>query len=173
MVILYSELKKWTLGETFWHGLSKMHSVFPEDPLSIFHWKNDDCWMIFVLWAKNFRTLPKTYGRVSEASIYVSRESVWDKKLKKYDFSVILYFERKFLIIARKCLSMCAKTACCVSSETFWGNEGCWKKWFLTTFRAFSWKFWNVDKNITAGFPKLQTNCPGKFFAKIFFKKSW
>ena len=103
-----------------------------------------------------------------------SPEKVFEtKKMKNYDFSVILYFERKISNFARKRLSMCAKTACCVSSGTFWGNEGCWKKWFLTTFRALSWKFWNVDKNITAGFPKLQTNCPGNFFAKIFLKNSW
>ena len=146
---------------------------FERNLLSIFLSRNDDFWLIFVLWAKMIRTLQKIDGRVSETSIYVSGESVWDKKMKNYDFSVILYFERKISNFARKRLSMCAKTACCVSSGTFWGNEGCWKKWFLTTFRALSWKFWNVDKNITAGFPKLQTNCPGNFFAKSFLKNSW
>ena len=50
-----------------------------------FYWKNDDIWMIFALWAKKFRTLPKIYGRVSETSNYVSGEKFWERKtLKKW-----------------------------------------------------------------------------------------
>ena len=51
-VILYSELEKWTLGKTVWHGLSKLHSACPEE--SFEHFSLEKRWLL-----KDFRTLSK------------------------------------------------------------------------------------------------------------------
>ena len=82
-VILYSELEKWTLAKQFGMGCQSCIRRVQRNLLSIFHWKNDDFRKIFSLWAKKFPTLPKIYGRVSETSIYVSGEKIWEKKNEK------------------------------------------------------------------------------------------
>ena len=84
VVILYFEIKKVGLwAKQFGRGCQSCIRRDQRNFLSFFHWKNDDFWIIFALWAKKFRTLPNIYGRVFETSIYVSGEKFWERENKK------------------------------------------------------------------------------------------
>ena len=96
-VILYSELDKWTLDKTVWHGLSKLHSACPEE--SFEHFSLEKRWLL-----KDFRTLSRKSSGLCQKSMAgfpklqttcpeknFERENFW----KNDDFVVILYFEWK------------------------------------------------------------------------------
>ena len=84
LVILYSKFKKLDFGQKSLArvvkaaiGVSRgIFWAFFIEKTMIFEWN-----LFFE--QKKFRTLPKLYGRVSETSIYVSGEKVWEKKNEK------------------------------------------------------------------------------------------
>ena len=168
LVILYFELKKkghWAkefsrgCQSCIWFVQRKLLSIFFFEKTMIFR-------MIFLLWPKNVRTLPKIYGRVTEISIYVSGEKFCERKiLKTDDVLVTLYFEWKELNNGQSNLAWLVKAAFGVSRGTFWAffNE---KTMIFEWFLHFERKSSGLCQTFTAGFPKLQPTCPEKKFVR-------
>ena len=98
LVILYFELKKWTLGKTVWQGLSKFHSACPEENFQLFPLEKR--WYL-----NDFRTLSEKVPEFAEnlqqpgfpkfQSTCPVKNFERKKMKKKDDFLVILYSDLK------------------------------------------------------------------------------
>ena len=120
--------------------------------------------MNFVLWAKKFRTLPEKYGRVSETSIYVSGEKLWERKIwKNDDILVILYFERKKLNSGQSNLAGVVKAAFGVSRGIFWAFF-IGKTMIFEWFSDFERKKSGIRQNFTADFRNFNLRVRWKIY---------
>ena len=112
LVILYSKFKKLDFGQKSLArvvkaaiGVSRgIFWAFFIEKTMIFEWN-------LYFEQKKFRTWPKLYGRVSETSIYVSAEKLWEtKNWKKDDYLVILIlWVKKIGLWARQLGRCCQK----------------------------------------------------------------
>ena len=176
-------LKKWRLLSNFVLWLKKVgfwakqfcrgcHSCsrrFQRNLLSGFVWKNDDFWLISVLWAKMFRTLHKTDGRVSETSIYVSGESLERKNWKNDDFSVVLYSELTKRTLRETVWHGLSKPHSACPEESF-EHFSLKKRWFLKDFLTLSEKVPDLVENLRQGFQNFNLSVRRKILGE---KKNW
>ena len=138
--------------------------------LSLFHWKNDDFWLIFAHWAKKFRTLPNIYGRVFETSIYVSGEKFWEKKLKKCWFFSNFYFWVKKMDFGQINSAGFVKAAFGVSRGTFWAFF-IEKTTILEWFSHFEQKVPDFAKHLRQGFRNVNLRVRRKVLREKNFEK--
>ena len=175
LVILYFQWRKLDSGQSNWAGVVKttfgvsrgiLWGFFIEKRMvfHIFlHFEQSHCWL-----------LPNNYGRVSETSIYVFGEKLWEKKKwkEKDDFVVILYFEIKKLDFGQNSLAEVVKAAFGVTRGIFWAFF-IGKTMIFELFSHFERKSSGLCQTFTAGFSKLQSTCPEKNFEREKIKKRW
>ena len=107
--------------------------------LSICHWKNDEFWMIFALWAKKFRTLPKIYCRFPKLQSTCPEKNCEREKLKKW------WFLSNFVLWVKK-----------LDSE-----QNNWAGVVKTTFgvsRVILWQFFNEKRLVFHVFLHFEQN---------------
>ena len=135
------------------------------------HFEQKHCWL-----------LPNSYGRVSETSIYVPGENFWEKKMKKDDFLVNLYFERKNWNLGEQISErICQKSNLCVQRSSWRKQKLLKKEWFLSTSRAMRENLsyfqqknsWTFGKKIAVCFSELHSTCPGDVFEEKHIWKRW
>ena len=130
--------------------------------LSIFHWKNDDFWMKFVLWAKKFRTLPKFYCSFPKLQSTCQEKNCERRKSWKIDdYLVILKLWVKKLDSEQNNWVGVVKTTFGVSRGILW-QFFIEKRMVFDRFSHFERKSSGPCQTFTAGFSKLQSTCPEK-----------
>ena len=174
LVILYSELKNWTLGKTVWQGLSKLHSACPEE--SFEHFSLEKRWFL-----KDFCTLS---GRnpdfaknlrqgLQNLHLRVRKKNLSQRSWKKDDYSVFLYFELNNLDFGQNNSAGVVKAAFGLSRGIFWAFF-IGKTMTFESFLHFEQKRSWLCQKLTAGFPILQSTCPEKKFEREkLWKKRW
>ena len=143
-------------------GLSKLPSACPEEYYEDISLKKGWFSYLFALWAKSLLTSAKYLRQgFRNFNLRVRRKSLREKKWKKDDFLVILYFEWKTLDFGQNNSAGAIKTSFGVSRGIFWA-------FFIGKTMNFDWNFYfeqknsGLSQNFTAGFPKLQSMCPEK-----------